>query len=318
MAGTISRLIEQPATVSGGGCSPQAIVCESPAGLQGTPDLPGLHGQCSTVAGAPVTVCNVAGERLLQVSLRECPTAAELKRLLQKQLSLPSLRLRLLANCSPELLEEDLELESLPMPRELTAVVLNYKPEFTVEVLNAAEDGDVGLTQKLLEKLADPNGSEGEGWTPLHITTLNGHLEVARCLLSAGADLARRNADGGSALHVAAWTGNLELMKVLFAARADPEKPQNEGWTPLHIASRNGHAQIVQWLLFDLGVNAYQRVDAGWTAAGIAWWAQHPSVSSVLDSYSATQHPLLRLWHNVTELTMPLFQWLRSRSCRVQ
>ena len=22
--------------------------------------------------------------------------------------------------------------------------------------------------------------------------------------------------------------------------------------------------QIVQWLLFDLGVNAYQRVDAGW------------------------------------------------------
>ncbi|CAE7944801.1 fem1c, partial [Symbiodinium necroappetens] len=97
-----------------------------------------------------------------------------------------------------------------------------------------------------------------------HITTLNGHLEVARCLLSAGADLGRRNADGGSALHVAAWTGNLDLMKLLFAAGADPEKPQNEGWTPLHIASRNGHAQIVQWLLFDLGVNAYQRVDAGW------------------------------------------------------
>jgi len=285
MAGAISRLHETSPSTAEGGCSDDSD------------------------KGTMVNVRSVAGERLLQVSTEDCQTAGELKERLQSGLALPLLRLRLVSKGCADLLEE-VRLNTLPMPRELTAVVLNYEQQHTAELLNAAEDGDAGLVKRLLEKLADPNGSEGEGWTPLHITALNGHIEVAKQLLFARADLSRTNADGGGPLHVAAWSGHLELMNALYHANADPERAQNEGWTPLHIASRNGHAQIVRWLLFELGVNAHQRVDAGWTAAGIAWWADHPSVSTVFESYSAKEHPLVRIWQNLTDLIPPLLQWV--------
>lgn len=49
-----------------------------------------------------------------------------------------------------------------------------------MHLLNAAEEGDPLKARHLLHELADPNGTEAEGWTPLHIAALNGHVAPRR------------------------------------------------------------------------------------------------------------------------------------------
>eukprot|EP00435_Cladocopium_sp_Y103_P064768 s485_g26.t1 len=232
-----------------------------------------------------VVVVNMAGVKLAQLPVQEYSTGRAVKNFLQHHVEVPP--------CRQRLVEHDTELqEDAPLlpacgdgPRCVTLVVLDYRPDLTVHLLNAAEEGDSQKASRLLRELADPNGTEAEGWTPLHIAALNGHLEVARTLLESLADVSRTNSDGGGALHVAAWSGQLPMMKALCEARASPTSTQNEGWAPLHIASRHGHAPIVDFLLTDLQLDPDVPVSAGWTAANIATWAEHHEVLALLNAH---------------------------------
>jgi ankyrin repeat protein len=40
----------------------------------------------------------------------------------------------------------------------------------------------------LLERGADPNAKNDDGWTPLHIAAGEGHVEIVKLLLERGAD----------------------------------------------------------------------------------------------------------------------------------
>eukprot|EP00434_Breviolum_minutum_P019519 symbB.v1.2.017217.t1/scaffold1333.1/size124786/3 len=275
------------------------------------------------VAGGPgvsdefdVLVLNLAGVQVAQISLEEDGTARTVKELLQEHLQVAHLRQRLLDTTSCDALADDEPLiigKDAP-PRCLTLVVLDYRPDLTVDLLNAAEEGDSQKALRLLKELADPNATEAEGWTPLHIAALNGNLEVARTLLESLADVTRRNSDASTALHVAAWSGQLQMMKALCEARASADIPQNEGWAPIHIASRHGHAHIVEFLL-DLGINSDVRVDGGWTAANIATWADQQAVLAVLDGRSH-RGAEGGLWQSLTHWMGSVLQHLQTCSRR--
>ena len=68
-----------------------------------------------------------------------------------------------------------------------------------------------------------------------------GHLEVARALLQARADINARTEEGWKSLHFAAVDGHEEVARVLVQAGADITAEDRDGRTPLDIATFNGH-----------------------------------------------------------------------------
>ena len=58
----------------------------------------------------------------------------------------------------------------------------------TEQLADSAFDGDLAAVERLLSQGADIDG-QGRVWTPLHATIENERLEIARCLIAAGADL---------------------------------------------------------------------------------------------------------------------------------
>ena len=51
------------------------------------------------------------------------------------------------------------------------------------------------------------------------------------------------------ALHAACAYGHLECAKALLGAGADINKLNNNGWTPLMLAANNGYIEVVRELL---------------------------------------------------------------------
>ena len=66
------------------------------------------------------------------------------------------------------------------------------------ELLSSCAENCAAQIEKLLQSPLDPNGPG------LSIAAENGHLEVARLLLEAGADKDAAGSNGATALHMAA------------------------------------------------------------------------------------------------------------------
>lgn len=73
------------------------------------------------------------------------------------------------------------------------------------------------------------------GWTPLHYAARQGHLEVARTLLDAGADVNHlSDGDRSTPLLVATINGHFDLAMELLGRGADPSLASTAGATPLY------------------------------------------------------------------------------------
>ena len=74
----------------------------------------------------------------------------------------------------------------------------------------------------------------GGGWfTPLMFASREGHMEVARLLIAAGADLNVISGDAKTALHLAIFNGNYELASFLVDNKADVNHADVLRFTPL-------------------------------------------------------------------------------------
>jgi hypothetical protein len=89
-----------------------------------------------------------------------------------------------------------------------------------------------------------------------------GHLECARALLEAGADVAQARQDGFTALMVASSKGHLECMRALLEAGADVAQARQDGWTALMAASKAGHLDCMRALL-EAGADVMQLTPNG-------------------------------------------------------
>ncbi len=70
----------------------------------------------------------------------------------------------------------------------------------------------------LLARGADPNVTQGGGWTPLHAAARHGDAAMARALLEHGARPGTRSDDGKTAADLATKAGHEELVALLASA----------------------------------------------------------------------------------------------------
>ncbi|XP_062044998.1 ankyrin repeat and KH domain-containing protein 1 isoform X7 [Lepus europaeus] len=85
--------------------------------------------------------------------------------------------------------------------------------------------------------------------TPLMEASQEGHLELVKYLLTAGANVHATTATGDTALTYACENGHTDVADVLLQAGADLEHESEGGRTPLMKAARAGHLCTVQFLI---------------------------------------------------------------------
>jgi hypothetical protein len=149
------------------------------------------------------------------------------------------------------------------------------------EILSAVEAGDNALLDKYLKRGVDINRIYGEEKvTPLSFAVLNDKLtaaylllehdadpeilsqgktslmfasrynrpEIAKLLLSQGADINNTNEDKNTAFHYAAKYSNLEILKLLNENGADINMVNADSWTALDFSIINDKEQITEYL----------------------------------------------------------------------
>jgi len=85
-------------------------------------------------------------------------------------------------------------------------------------------------------------------WTPLHVASRGGNLEIVQRLLEGSADVNAQAMDGSTPLHVAAFNGDLDVVELLLKNGGDPHTLNEEGDTPFQVASRKKFEQVARLL----------------------------------------------------------------------
>jgi uncharacterized protein len=123
-----------------------------------------------------------------------------------------------------------------------------------------------------------------DGFSGLGLAVFFGHLEVARLLVEAGADVNRPsdNSFRVAPLHSAVESGNVALLELLLAHGAKPDQVEFLEATPLHSAAARGNREMVEKLLA-AGADRHRKTKDGKTAADLARQYGHPEIAAELE-----------------------------------
>jgi ankyrin repeat protein len=139
----------------------------------------------------------------------------------------------------------------------------------------AAEIGHKPLVRLLLDSTVRINPTDRLGRTPAIWAMHAGHLNIAKLLAEAGAEIN---------LHLAAYLGDAAAAKRLIEAGADVNLPDDIGYTPLHYAARGGQAEVAGLLIAN-GADVNAEGKYGNTPLHLA--TKHIEVTKVLVDHGA-------------------------------
>jgi hypothetical protein len=112
----------------------------------------------------------------------------------------------------------------------------------------AASEGHLDILKALIAAGADEDMADGYGHTPLNMAADNCHVECVKTLLAVKADVNHADRIGWTPLISASCFGSVEIVKLLLAAGAMKDKIDTRGKTVLTYATEGGHHEIVQLL----------------------------------------------------------------------
>jgi ankyrin repeat protein len=121
-----------------------------------------------------------------------------------------------------------------------------------LDIQEAAALGDLHELTRLLDHGALIDEFSQDGFFPLGYAAFFGHIDAVRLLLIHGAtvDQVSRNPLGVTPLHATLSNGHKEIARVLLAAGASVETAQAaEEWTPLHYCAYSGDRETAEMIL---------------------------------------------------------------------
>ncbi|CAL1682579.1 unnamed protein product [Lasius platythorax] len=184
---------------------------------------------------------------------------------------------------------------------KITQLLLTNKANIkdNPELLNIAVKKDCReIVEVLLQHDADVNTSDKYGRTALHFTALgeNGeffefHLdkdpdinvkgEIAKLLLSRGANVNARTKNDITTLHAATKKGYVKVVEALLEYNADVNSTVENDITPLHLSAQKGN-EVISKMLLNKGANINAKQKDRITALHIATQRGHKKVVEVL------------------------------------
>ena len=99
--------------------------------------------------------------------------------------------------------------------RDTVGAATRYDAEFR----RAGFVGEVEALRRCVRMGANPNASDNEGHTALHMAAAAGRLQALSALVALGVNLDGTNNAGQTALHMAASSGQLECVEQLVSLR---------------------------------------------------------------------------------------------------
>lgn len=134
-------------------------------------------------------------------------------------------------------------------------------------LIAAAEEGDLGRVQQLLERGASVQARDRDGRTALVAASYGNHVEVARVLIAAGADVNAKDDTVQSAYLIATSEvgDDPRLLDLTLENGAEVDDKDSYDGTGLIRAAERGFPRIVRRLL-DAGIDRDHVNRLGWTA----------------------------------------------------
>ena len=142
-------------------------------------------------------------------------------------------------------------------PRTKSTVTLNelksseQNENLIEEFLDAAKNGSLDIVKKCIANGVDKEATNNRGYTSLHISSDNGHLEIVKFLIETCQVNKEAQSNGGwTALHFASYNGDLDMVRYLIeTSHADKEKRTNSGQTAHDFALKNNKSSIAEYLM---------------------------------------------------------------------
>ena len=108
------------------------------------------------------------------------------------------------------------------------------------------------------------NSYSVDGFTPLGLACYFGHEEIAKFLISKGAEVNIPSKNGFNVfpIHSAVAANNFNITKLLLAHGAYPNVCQKSGVAPLHSAAQLGNIELII-LLLEHGAEVTLRMEGG-------------------------------------------------------
>lgn len=162
-------------------------------------------------------------------------------------------------------------------------------------IMVAIEGQNIDVLKALIDAGADVQFQrDADGWTPLHLASINCvdeeaeeddvfRSDIAEALIQAGADVNARADDGATPVFD---VNHYLMVEFLHRHGADINLPTQEGWTPAHLAIDDGAVRRFK-LLLELGADLNARTEDGESVEELAM--QKPEMAEVLTAFQAVK-----------------------------